>query len=102
MREIIEREVKKKGKKQVAYELGISLSTLTLYLQNKYPSPERIEERIRKIYANEKISCPVIGEISQQECATNYELAKKVGKMISNPEKLRLYKTCLKCEIRNG
>lgn len=100
MKEILLEEIKNKGKKQVAYELGISQSTLTLYLQGKYPSTERLEERIKKIYSNKKINCPLLGNISPGQCAANYELANKVGKMVSNPEKIRLYKACIKCNIR--
>lgn len=100
MRETLEEKIRIKGKKQVAYELGVSLSTLILYLQGKYPAPEKVEERIKKIYGNGGINCPVLGIVVPAECARNYELAKKVGKMVSNPEKLRLYRECLKCRIR--
>lgn len=100
MREILEEKIKNKGKKQVAYELGISLSTLILYLQGKYPAPEKVEERIKKIYGSQGIHCPILEFITPGECARNFELAKKVGNMVSNPEKLRLYRSCIKCGIR--
>lgn len=100
MREILEEKIKIKGKKQVAYELGVSQSTVILYLQGKYPAPEKVEERIKKIYGTQGIDCPIVGLITPGECARNYELAKKVGKMVSNPEKLRLYRECLRCRIR--
>ncbi|MDI1471906.1 hypothetical protein THER_1668 [Thermodesulfovibrio sp. N1] len=100
MKEILQEEIQKRGKKQVAFELGISVSTLTLYMQGKYPAPERVEERAKKIYSNGRIQCPVLGEISPAQCAENYELAEKVGRMVSNPEKLKLYRACMKCEIR--
>lgn len=100
MKEFLNEMIRTKGKKQVAYELGVSLSTLVLYLHGKYPSHKKIEERIKKIYGPEGIHCPILGLISPAECARAYELARKVGILVSNPQKLRLYKECLKCKIR--
>ncbi|MCS7285017.1 MAG: hypothetical protein NZ527_04785 [Hydrogenobacter thermophilus] len=100
MKALLEKKIADKGRRQVAFELGISQSTLVLYLQGKYPAPEKVEERIKKIYGNGGITCPILHSISPSECAHNYELARKVGRMVSNPEKLKLFKECLRCGIR--
>ncbi len=102
--EILRKEVKAKGPKQVAQELGISRTTVDLVLQGKYRADtKKIEERIKAIYGrNGKILCPVLGEITPLRCAESWNRAKKIGMIVSNPHNLKLYKTCLKCSIRRS
>lgn len=100
--EILKKEVAVKGPKQVAKELGISRSTVDMVCQGKYQaSTARIEERVKAIYGhNGGIKCPVLGEITPNECAEKWKLAKKIGMRAGNPETLKLYKACMKCSIR--
>jgi hypothetical protein len=102
--EILRKEVKAKGAKQVAVELGISRSTVDLVCQGKYQADtRRIEERIKAIYGhNGKVLCPVLGEITPACCAEHWNKAKKIGMRAGNPETLRLYKTCLNCSVRRS
>lgn len=101
MKEILLREINKKGIEKVAYELGVSRSTVYLVVNGKYKgSTKNIEEKVKKIYGNEQIKCPILGEILPSKCAELYNLAQQVGKYVSNPEKLRLYRECVKCKIR--
>ena len=92
-----------KGPRQVARELGISHSTLSLIMSGKYnASTKRIEERVGRIYGNGEggINCPVLGEIQPSLCAEKWNLAKRIGGMAGNPETLKLYKACMKCAVR--
>jgi hypothetical protein len=100
--EILKRQVEKKGGKQVAHELGIGRSTVSLLCQAKYPgSTRRMEERIAAIYGKDgKIDCPALGEIDPSTCVDTWNRAKNIGMKASNPETLRLYKTCMSCTIR--
>ena len=85
---ILKRQVEQKGAKQVAYELGIGRSTVSLLCQRKYPAGT--------------IDCPVLGGIDPSTCVNCWTKAKKIGMKASNPETLRLYKTCTSCTARGG
>jgi len=100
--EILRKEVKAKGPKQVAKELGVSRSTIDLVTQGKYQaSTDKVMERVQAIYGrNGHVLCPVLGEISPNLCAEKWTLAKKIGMKAGNPDTLRLYKTCLSCSVR--
>jgi len=99
-REILIDEIEKKGIKEVAHELGVSTSMLTLIKAEKYPNTERIAKRVGRIYGNGGIDCPVLGHINPAVCAEKWNLAKKIGMKAGNPETLRLYKSCLNCSLR--
>lgn len=98
----LRKEVAAKGLKQVSRELGISKTSVSLACQSKYPADTRkIQEKVEAIYGNNgKVSCPVLGAILPDHCAATWERAKKIGSMASNPETLKLFKTCLKCSLR--
>ncbi|MEJ5227218.1 helix-turn-helix transcriptional regulator [Thermodesulfovibrio sp.] len=101
--EILKKEVGTKGISQVATELGVSRSTVYLIIHGKYrASTRKVEERIMKIYGTKTgaIDCPVLGSISPAECVKRWSLAKKIGVRASNPETIKLYKTCINCAIR--
>ena len=101
MLEILQKQIEEKGLEQVAKELGISKSTIYLVLSGKYKgSTKNIEERVKKIYGSDGIQCPVLGKISPGECAEFYKQALTIGKYVSNPGKLKLYKECKRCKIR--
>lgn len=102
--EILKRQVEQKGGKQVAHELGIGRSTVSLLYQGKYPgSTKRMEKRIEAIYGKDgKIDCSLLGSIDPSRCADTWTKAKKIGMKASNPETLRLYKTCTSCTVRGG
>lgn len=100
--EILKKEVEKKGVKQVAKELELSRSTISLCVQSKYrASTAKIEKRVKTIYGTEDgIKCPVLGIITPMQCVLKHNLAKKIGMKAGNPETLKLYKACMKCSIR--
>jgi hypothetical protein len=100
--DLLKKEVVGKGLKQVAKELGISKSTVSLVVKGKYQAnTKNIQDRITAIFGNDgEINCPVLERISPNRCAETREKAKRIGSMVSNPETLRLYKTCIKCTIR--
>ena len=100
--DVLRREVEKKGAEQVARELGIGHSTVMLVLSGKYNAkPDRIRRRVEKIYgADGMVHCPVLGTITPDACARNWNRAKRIGMRAGNPETLKLYKACLKCDLR--
>ena len=103
--QLLAMQVEAKGNAaEVARELSLSPATVSLVLAGKYPAATaKIEKRVMAIYGhNGKVNCPVAGNIEPGRCATNWERAKMIGVKVSNPAKIRLYKTCLKCDLRNG
>jgi len=88
----------------VARELEISPTTLSLVLADKYPaSTERIERKVLRLYSDGgMITCPILGAIDIGKCTVTNERARKIGSRAGNPRTVRLYKACLKCEVRNG
>ncbi len=102
MLEVLQKQIKEKGLEQVAKELGISKTTVYLVLQGKYKgSNKNIEGKIQKIYGSPNgVQCPILGDISPSQCAEIYSKAEFVGKYVSNPEKMRLYRECKRCKIR--
>ncbi|BDD85964.1 helix-turn-helix domain-containing protein [Desulfofustis limnaeus] len=95
---ILEREIAAKGRGQVARELGVSPSTLSLVLSGKYPaSTEKIENRVAEIYGEDGlVNCPMLGEIEPARCADNWQRAQKI-KAAGNPATIRLYRACRSC-----
>lgn len=102
--DILHRQVSYKGQATVAAELGISATTLSLVLRDRYPaSTAAIERKVMALYGGEggRVVCPILAAISPETCSDNWEKAKKIGIRAGNPDTMRLYKACLKCAIRN-
>lgn len=93
-----------KGRATVARELGVSISTISLVLANKYPaSTEAIKKRVVTIYGEDgQIDCPVLGGIEPGCCVEHWERAKKIGVSCGNPATIRLHATCIHCQLRNS
>ena len=101
-KKLLERHVAMKSRNQVAVELGISATTLSLVLGDKYgASTSAVEARINSIYGNDgKVNCPMLGRITPGRCVENYQRAQKI-KTAGNPATIRLYMACRKCDFRN-
>lgn len=97
-------QVEAKSAGVVARELGISTTTVSLVLSGKYgASTDNIERKVKAIYGEDGlVECSAISQkITPAKCVETWELAKKIGVKASNPQKIRLYKSCLKCRLRN-
>ncbi len=101
---ILAEQAREKGNAAVARELGVSPTTVSLVLAQKYPaSTAAIEGKVTRIYGTDGlVACPVLGPILPDKCATCWERAKSIGMRAGNPATIRLYTTCLKCDLRNG
>lgn len=101
-RKILAQQVAEKSAGEVARELGISPTTVSLVLSGKYgASTDNIERKVSAIYGDGgQVTCPVLGRIDPSRCADTWELAHKIGVRAGNPAKIKLYKTCLKCPLR--
>ncbi len=100
--DILRAKVKEQGTKQTAKELGIARSSLSLALAGNYPaSTKQIERKVLRMYGKDAILCPVAGAITPAQCAENWRKAKEIGLKAGNPETLRLYAECKRCEMRS-
>jgi len=101
---ILNQQAKDKGNTVVAWELGLSPATISLLRSGKYPAKtDKIKKKIMAIYGNASglVACPVLGGITPARCARHWECAGRIGLKTTNPQTLKLYKTCLKCEVRS-
>lgn len=102
VKSLLQRHIDMKSRSQVAVELGISPTTISLVLFDKYgASTAAIEKKILGIYGEDgKVSCPVLGKILPKQCIDNYQRAGKIT-AAGNPATIRLYIACRKCDFRN-
>lgn len=100
--EILRRQAEANGRSTVARELGVSASTISLVLADKYPaSTDSIEARVMAIYGRDGlILCPELGEVTPATCVGCWERAHKIGVRCGNPATIRLHKACMKCDLR--
>lgn len=80
---------------QIARELGVSRTSVSLLLAGKYPGKtDKMAERIIKTFL--RTECPYLGrEISADECADHS------GRMpTSSPTALRHWRACQECSHR--
>lgn len=82
-----------------ARALGINTSTVSLALRGRYIGDvDAIAARIRGVYMNETVRCPVMGDITTKHCLDyqNKPLA------FTNPTRVRLYRACKCCPHRKA
>jgi len=95
--------VEERGLGQVARELNISKTSVSLAVSGKYgASTDKIKERVEAVYAQGGIDCPILGRVNPETCAESRDRANKIGLKAGNPENLKLYVSCLKCGLNGG
>lgn len=78
----------------VARELGYSPAVINQALQGKYPGDiERLAAKVVEVYGNERVECPILGNISLAACAKN----QKQPFSTANPLVVDLWATCPHC-----
>ncbi|MEE2025059.1 hypothetical protein [Alkalimonas mucilaginosa] len=97
--ELLNQKVDELGRRKVEAALGISKTTLSQVLNEKYPGNlENIAAKVTEAYSTERVSCPVLGDITVQRCAT--EQAKPFA--ATNPQRIRLWKACQTCPLNKA
>jgi hypothetical protein len=91
--ELLHQKVQELGRRNVEAELGISRTTLSLVLNNKYKETKHIEALVMEAYGTLKVVCPVMGEISKKRCTRE----SKMPNTLSNPIRARIYRACRTC-----
>ena len=96
--ELLTSKVTELGRRQVEVDTGMSKTTLSQVLNNKYPgSLANIEQKVLAAYTNLSVTCPVLGEIPVKRCLNEQ------GKPFShsNPQRVRLFRACQSCPHRS-
>lgn len=93
-REILLEKVHHSSKKQVAEDLGVSRTTISLIVHSKYPADTRhVAKRVIEIYG--RVECPHLQkEISQAECS-GYHSAEPPT---SSPRAMKHWRACQACK----
>lgn len=87
-------ECDRTSQNRTAERLGVSGAQVSLVLKNKYTGNYMpIEEKVRGILMAEELICPVVGELTKDQCL-DYQRADFIG---TNSSRARLKRTCPKC-----
>jgi len=86
------------SKAQVALDLGVSRTTISLVMNGKYPaSTEKIESLVMALYS--RVECPHLGEsIPITECKRHCS----ENAPTSSPRAMRLWRACQTCQNNGG
>lgn len=78
----------------VARQLGVSEGTVSNALKGRYiGNVDRLAERIRGELLNEKVRCPVLGDITTRICQDEREKPFHSA----NPTRVQLWRACKTC-----
>ncbi len=85
-------------KEAAARRLGVSRTTVSTLLSNKYPNKNmrRMEMRVLDVLGN--VNCPVLGSITAAECQKN----RNAKFTPSNPQRVQLFRACKTCPNNTG
>jgi hypothetical protein len=94
--ELLRDRVKNSSMGRIAFELGVSRTTISLVLSGKYPArTDKIAGRVTDIYA--RIQCPFLArEISGSECRDFHTRETPT----SSPFAMRHWRACQSCSNR--
>lgn len=81
---------------KVAKELGVSATTVSQSISNKYQGDmARIEDRVRSVFLNGNVKCPALGAIGARVCLSHRDQAQELRS--ASPMKVRMFKACNAC-----
>ena len=81
---------------RVAKDLERSSALVSQVLSGKYTgSLDRVEELVRGVFLNGRVSCPSLGEIPVNECQHWRDKAAKFA--MASPLRLRMFRACNAC-----
>lgn len=91
--QLLTQAVKASSKQQVALDLGVSRTTISLIMNGKYPaSTTHIEKRVLDVYG--RIACPHLGtDITQAQCIENRTRTAPT----SSPREMKFWRACQAC-----
>ncbi len=93
--DLLKKAVQSSNQAIVARKLGYSASALNQVLRGKYQgNTDRMAAKVLEIYGNEKVDCPVLGEIALGRCA----LERQMEFSTASPTRVELWDACQNCD----
>lgn len=81
---------------RVAEKLSRSPAVISQVLRNKYPAATaQLEERVRGVFMNGVVPCPVSGDIALNLCQDWREKARAF--VPGNPKRVAMFRACNRC-----
>lgn len=91
---ILQDACKQSTQRSVANKIGYSATTINLVLRGTYKGDIRaVENAVRKKLMCATITCPVLGQITAEECSDNHTKPFSA----SSSARVRLFKACKNC-----
>lgn len=91
---VLAEECDRTSQVQASKRLNVSGAMVNQALRNAYNGRlDRLEERVRGEFMNEKVACPVLGEISSRECLDHQRRPYSA----SNHMRVALFRACRSC-----
>ncbi|WP_121280086.1 MULTISPECIES: hypothetical protein [Pseudomonas] len=92
--QLLAAEVARSSQKKAGEAIGMSRSTVSTILANRYPSPSTIRVERRVLAALSRIECPALGEaVTSVECSEYLQRPAP----LNNPVAMRCWKACRAC-----
>ena len=87
---------------KVAKALGVSAATVSQLIRNSYKADDLtpMQQRVNRVFANGKITCPAQGIIDGATCQNWQDKAGEF--VVSNPMRVRMYRACHRCSNYTG
>jgi hypothetical protein len=97
--QVLAEECDRASQAKAAARLHVSAAMVNQALRNSYKGRlDRLEERVKGEFMNEKVTCPVVGEISTRECLDNQ--ARPFA--TTNHVRVALFRACRSCPNNRG
>ncbi|MCC0190466.1 hypothetical protein, partial [Pseudomonas aeruginosa] len=92
--QLLAAEVARSSQTKAGEAIGMSRSTVSTILANRYPSPSTIRVERRVLAALSRIECPALGEaVTSVECSEYLQRPAP----LNNPVAMRCWKACRAC-----
>jgi hypothetical protein len=96
---LLNQKVEQLGRRQVEADTGLSRTTLSQVLNQKYPGNlDNVAAKVNTAYTDITIDCPVLGIIPVKRC--HVEQIKPFSP--NSPQRIRLFKACRHCQHKKG
>ena len=83
---------------RVAQRLERSASLVSTVLRNKYAGDlDAVEERVRGVFMQATVACPVLGDLATDECQRWRSRAHKLEG--HNTRRVQMYRACRRCPV---
>lgn len=96
---LLGRKVAESSQANVARLLGISDSAISQLRSGTYKgAPDAILQRVREVFGDDTVNCPILGETPLGRCAEK----RRLPFAATNHQRVALYRACQNCPQNGG